>query len=524
MGKNHVRSSFSRVRLGVLFAALACVQVAHAQALPTGQWAITGASTETITSGGTLTRPGPFGSAANAPTYTAPAGGGLVQTQAGSPPLANGTRPAISFASKIPAAALLAGAAAYASTFGTVALLGLTAWQIWMANSGVQPNTNPATNAANPFLVQDPTVCTVAPCYGYKTEFSSTIVHTSQSAACSAVVAGWNGYGNGYTYRLDGMYGPPTYGCTVSHRPTAGGTWVAASEALTRVSIAPQEAVWLPSSMNDIAPYMTPRSPGLTLADDLLAAGIPLASEPMTPTGPATSSGQPKTQEEIIPAVTTTGTERLSGNPYGIAANTPTVTSSSSTMVQATSPNGVIYSAPKTRTVTSTYDPVSNTTTSTITETIPKTRVSQTTTPTTSISYDPGRATATTLKNGTTTVINDDTGEQIGTSTSTDTNPNEDDKETDVCRLHPTSAGCAELGQAPAGEPLKRLPNYAMTVTAAAFASGSGCPSPIPLTVFGKTYSVSYSSLCAGLAALKNLFLAMAAVMAAWIIADSFKV
>jgi len=83
-------------------------------------------------------------------------------------------------------------------------------------------------------------------------------------------------------------------------------------------------------------------------------------------------------------------------------------------------------------------------------------------------------------------------------------------------------AGCLELGTAPSGSVSKT--SNAVTVTPTTFASSSGCPAPLNFQVRGSSYNVSYQPLCDKLAVLKFLFLAMAAFLSAWILADSFKV
>jgi hypothetical protein len=63
-----------------------------------------------------------------------------------------------------------------------------------------------------------------------------------------------------------------------------------------------------------------------------------------------------------------------------------------------------------------------------------------------------------------------------------------------------------------------------VTVQPVEFAQGGGCPTAPSFTVLGSTYSVSYSPLCDALGNLKYLFLAMAALLAGYILADSFRV
>lgn len=92
----------------------------------------------------------------------------------------------------------------------------------------------------------------------------------------------------------------------------------------------------------------------------------------------------------------------------------------------------------------------------------------------------------------------------------------------DHCDLYPDTAGCSSL-DTPASDTLKTK-EHAVTVTPVSFASSSVCPSPLSFTVRGSSYGVSYEPLCDRLALLKTLFLALAGVLAAFIVADSFRV
>lgn len=92
----------------------------------------------------------------------------------------------------------------------------------------------------------------------------------------------------------------------------------------------------------------------------------------------------------------------------------------------------------------------------------------------------------------------------------------------DPCKLNPDRAGCVKLGT-PESDPLTKKVTP-VSVTSINFASSSACPAPLSFTVRGATYGVSYQPLCDRLFILKALFLAMAGFLAAYILADSFKV
>lgn len=104
----------------------------------------------------------------------------------------------------------------------------------------------------------------------------------------------------------------------------------------------------------------------------------------------------------------------------------------------------------------------------------------------------------------------------ITTQTKTSDTPQTD------CDKYPDTAGCAKL-DTPASDTLNKK-TQAVTVTAVTFATSSLCPAPIAFTIRGASYAVSYQPMCDRLALLKTLFLALAGVLAAYIVADSFRV
>lgn len=118
------------------------------------------------------------------------------------------------------------------------------------------------------------------------------------------------------------------------------------------------------------------------------------------------------------------------------------------------------------------------------------------------------------------TVINNTTGDTISNETTTSTSKPE--TTSDQCKDYPDSAGCAKLGQISDSEVLNKKTEV-VSVVAVAFAGGS-CPPPVTFSVMSQSHSFSYDPLCDRLAVLKFLFLAIAGVLAAFILADSFKV
>ena len=93
----------------------------------------------------------------------------------------------------------------------------------------------------------------------------------------------------------------------------------------------------------------------------------------------------------------------------------------------------------------------------------------------------------------------------------------------DQCEKYPDSIGCAKFGEPPASVPLKKT-ERALNITAAAFTSSAACPAPVQLAVMGQNYEIPYDPLCDKLALIKPLMMLFAAFVAAYVLADSFKV
>jgi len=108
------------------------------------------------------------------------------------------------------------------------------------------------------------------------------------------------------------------------------------------------------------------------------------------------------------------------------------------------------------------------------------------------------------------------------TETKTESPVAKEEQPTD-CDKYPDSAGCADLGTAPTADTLNKT-TQAVSVGTVSFASGGSCPAPLTFSVIGQSYGVSYQPLCDQMFILRALFLAMAGVLAAYILADSFKV
>lgn len=152
------------------------------------------------------------------------------------------------------------------------------------------------------------------------------------------------------------------------------------------------------------------------------------------------------------------------------------------------------------------------------------TTTTTTKTPTTNINYsgDTFTTNITNVSTSVTSTVNNDNSVTITTKTDTETKP-DDVKPEDPCLKNPESIACAKFGDPP--EPEKIVDTeHEVAVTPVTFASGGSCPSPLGFTVIGKNYAISYQPLCDQLYILKALFLMMASVVAAYILADSFRV
>lgn len=171
---------------------------------------------------------------------------------------------------------------------------------------------------------------------------------------------------------------------------------------------------------------------------------------------------------------------------------------------QSVAPDTVTVTGPATSTgttTTTTYPDGSKATTSvTYNHTYNNTNIINTTTTTTTTTYD-------TSNNPT------------GTATKTDTPPTDKSE----CEKNPNVVGCQELGTAPPSDKLAHK-DYTVSVTAVAFTSSSVCPSPLSFTVKAVSYGFSYQPLCDRLAALRTLILAIAGVLAAFVLVESFRV
>lgn len=139
----------------------------------------------------------------------------------------------------------------------------------------------------------------------------------------------------------------------------------------------------------------------------------------------------------------------------------------------------------------------------------------------TSVKYDP--ATNTTNTSVTSTIDHSvQTGVSAGPGGSTAA-PETPTPPEDLCKANPGRLGCMEAGTPPAAEV---LPNKTISfaLTPVVFASSEVCPADLGFSVMGRVYAISFAPLCDGMRIVKAIVLLLSGLMAAFIIADSFRI
>lgn len=384
---------------------------------------------------------------------------------------------------------------------------------------------------------KDPNSC-VSNCRVYSWDWSKDSGFYSVSDACAAFALR-NYSGNRYTC-TNGSQAQTLVITDFVSGAAVGTTWGSVSSQTTP----PHDLGWLPASMDDIAPYMTPRVPSVDLPVELVQAGEHIDVVPgpanITTTTPAAQSPYSETTAYPAPAAGVT-TSTVLGNPFSLAPDTPTVTSTSNGTASVnpgnmtstgTNPTGQALPAPAPlslpthTTVTSVYNATTNITTNTTTVTQDAGQSVTTVTPTTTITNT--TSTSTVINNYSKTTITTNVTNSTVINNFTDNRPPPPppdatkDASKSLCELFPDILACAKLGEPPGADPLRKE-TTAVTVTPITFAGGGGCPAPVTFTAYG-VHEFSYQALCDKLIYLKVLFLAIAGFFAAYILADSFKV
>ena len=315
----------------------------------------------------------------------------------------------------------------------------------WISESGGR--LAPDTRA---FERKDPSVCTEG-CNWYALKYGGPFSFTSMQNVCvadgQALGSPWHSFFVSNPYGSDGTPGYSSGTCYGQRSTTSAPEPI--GSAYRGPSRSPSQAQWLPASMDDIAPYMTPRSFDPRVMGEVL--------------------GQGGTIDMPTPVIT---------GPASVAGPVTTVTNSDGT-----------------RTVTNT---TSNFTTSGNT-------VTNTTNVTNSTTYNADNS--------------------IRSTSSTSTAPSDAVPPDDPCAKSPDRIGCATL-DASEGQ----IPKTTKTVTFATedtFGTGS-CPADVMAsfkTLGGKSAKiVDWSQFCAQALPIRFLVMALAAIMAFFIVMPGSRV
>ena len=477
------------------------------------------------------------------------ASGGAQIIEKGSVVLRDGRAVQLTATRLATAGALAASAARLASgPVGIVAVLALPALYDWItADNAVNIRVNPGRTGVE---IKDPGVCSVSPCfeYSWSSAGSSSVWSRQRNEGCAALGLLRSAVDSINDWQMRIL---PDSSCRTAWRAKGSSdSFNDSSFALLATrSAAPLPEDWLPSSLDDIAPYLTARLPAQSYPKQIVDAGGEIDVSPVSITGPSPELQNPaplvKTTQYPAPAPMVTESTQV-GNPYGLANNTPTQTGSS-TGSRSVSPGSSTTSggplpagssapvpgpikSPSTTTSISNYNPTTNITNTTTTTNVAPQTVTQTVTNTTNITNTTNTSTVTNTSNTTTTTTNNTTNTTTTTTDSTPIKPSDlavpkpdAVPVEDPCIKNPDRLGCVKLGDAPAPEQLIKN-TTAVQISPVTFSSVSACPAPITFLVIGTQHSFSYSPLCDRLAQLKFLFLAMAGMIAAWSLASLFKV
>lgn len=252
---------------------------------------------------------------------------------------------------QIPKSGLVSAAAALLSTAGgpyTAAALFAAPFLLdWLNKSGgrVSPDGLGLERL-------NPDVCSVAPCYEYgRINFDNGGIlysYPTASAACTATVSAGNAWSKYNTFVFDSLSGTR---CRVRVLSKPGGDYVGMSDYILGVrSVQPTVAQYLPSSMDDIAPYMARSdvNPDGRVIQELLDKGADIPMPSPNVTGPASVVGAETT------TVNSDGTKTVSKTTYNFSTSGDTITNTSN----VTTTNNYNTSNVITGTTTTTATPV----------------------------------------------------------------------------------------------------------------------------------------------------------------------
>jgi hypothetical protein len=187
----------------------------------------------------------------------------------------------------VPAATLVDAIGAIAGGPIGIGLFALPFALEWLTSAGGRVDPSDPTSLQR----TDPSVCTVAPCYEYKAaDATYTVWNSSLSQSC----INWLAF-DAAKKTTDVHTLITDIPCVFDYQSTVGGAISRQTMAMTSRLISPSIASWLPSSMDDIAPYMkqTPFDP--RVVPEILDKGGDIPFPAPTVTGPSEILG-PKTE------------------------------------------------------------------------------------------------------------------------------------------------------------------------------------------------------------------------------------
>jgi hypothetical protein len=375
-----------------------------------------------------------------APVFTAASGGGAVVTTAADVAV-GASKASVLVKGAATGAAVFTAAKSLAGGWPGLVLAGAALLPVvidWLRQGNVK--VAPA-GAAKPFLIDDPSVCSVAPCTEYRVDDSEAPAKffSSSAAACNAYLGAHSASPEQapYSFALVSAAG----GCSFSITYNTGGSAGSGYRSYLSQSSPPSAQGGLPASMDDIAPYMNkvPTSPAMIAA--LLAAG---ASIPITPTDviapPSVSNPVIDFNTVILGLPSTTDTTYTPGNPQALSPGVfttaqigngyrdvrvdgvPQFTGGS----MSTSLAGSVVPIPTNTTTTSSFNPNTNQTTTTKTTNYPGATVTQSVASTTQLTGTTASTSGTAVLTGATTstvttTVKDPGGSIISNTVGTDT-------------------------------------------------------------------------------------------------------
>ncbi|MFZ3082416.1 virulence factor TspB C-terminal domain-related protein [Rhodoferax ferrireducens] len=485
--------------------------------------------------GNKVTTNGAFARGAN----VAAQAGGYNIAEVGKVALRDGRSVALTATRFASAGALAVAAAKLASgPVGIVAVLAIPTVYDWiMAEGQNNIRVNPTRTGVEK---KDPAVCSVSPCYDYKVILDGVpTVSSSASSACTNGVTGWiytsvNGNAHGANARITSGR---CYGDKV--RDSDGVVIGSLSSDVTLIPKGVQEANWLPSTMDDISPYMTPRLPAPDYPKQIIDAGGEIDVAPVSISGPSPALPQlpPAVKETTYakPADITGPSVVVPGNPHGLAPNTPTVTNvstsssplspSSSTVSGSPSspfPDHGPVTTPKTTTTTSTYNPTTDQTTSQDVTSQDAAKQTTTSTNITNITNTSSSSSVTNNTTNVTNVTNTTTNMPLApTKTDTVTEKPVEDKRSE-CEKSPDTLGCMKVDDVPTD----KVPTKTVTITWAEENLGLGagsCPAPTPFHTALGDYSLDLTQYCSAITSYVRPLVLLFSLLAAFFIVAPVK-